>query len=108
MTLEEISATMRAYQKSEEMRAKEVLTTNYNIAYLTSSFVLNGLNGRPNPSIQELFPEMFADFAPEEEKDENGLTERERLAAAMYMEQMLDFAAAHNKKRHTAKEGEQN
>lgn len=106
LTISEINLIIKTFQKQEEDKAKEILSTNYNQACLISMFVLNGMNGKPNPSIQELYPNMFADSQPKEEVDENGLTEKDRLAAQAYMEQMLEFAERHNKKRHAAKEGE--
>lgn len=68
---------------------------------MVATFVNNGLNGKPIPSLNELYPNLFTDEVADQEEEKR----KEALALALYKEQMLDFAAAHNKKRH-AKEGE--
>ena len=90
-TIGEIVLYLKAYTEREEARSKELLTSNYNIAYLTACFVGYTFDGKPIPSIQQLFPTVFT--------EENVEKEQEEKALALYKEQMLDFAIAHNKKR---------
>lgn len=78
---------MKSFQRKEELKAKEILASNYNCSYMISNFVGCVLNGKPIPSIHQLFPSQF----PTEEKQDNSWM--------LYKEQMLDFAMAHNKKR---------
>lgn len=99
MTLGEITLYITTFHEKENARVKEQLSQNYNVAFLTAMFVLQGMNGKPFPTIQEVFPEWFASALPEEEEDKRWM---------LYKEQMLDFAKAHNKKRQIAKEGETN
>lgn len=69
---------------------------------MTASFVLKGLDGKQIPSIGEMFPEIFQEQDDLKKQQEDLDYKR----AMLYKEQMLDFATAHNKKRHLAKEGE--
>ena len=64
MTIGEILLVIKSFQKREETKAKEILATNYNSAYMIASFVGNMLNGKKIPSINELYPNEF----PIEEK----------------------------------------
>lgn len=63
MTIGEILLVIKSFQKREETKAKEILATNYNSAYMIASFVGAMLNGKKIPSINELYPNQF----PEEE-----------------------------------------
>jgi hypothetical protein len=102
LTIGEIKLITENYRQEEENKAKERVASNYNLAMMVSTFVNNGLNGKPIPSIEELYPKLFVDNTAQQEEEQK---RRDELALALYKEQMLDFAAAHNKKRH-AKEGE--
>ncbi len=93
-TIGEIKIYLEVYKQQEEARVEETLTANYNIAYLTASFVGCSLSGKAIPSIQEVFPNMFRNTI-----DENQRKENENKAWAMYKEQMLDYMIAHNKHR---------
>lgn len=99
MTIGEINLIIKTYQQQEQDRAKETIANNYNLAYLTSIFVLNGFNGKSTPTINEIFPDMFPTVVDEQ-------AEKDAKALALYKEQMLDFAAAHNKKRNKQRGGE--
>lgn len=88
MTLEEINLCIKSYQQKEELKAKEILASNYNSAFLIASFVGAMLNGEQIPTISQIYPDQF----PEPKEEEN-------KAWMIYKEQMLDFAIAHNKKR---------
>ena len=81
------------YQQEQELKAKEAIVTNYNLATMVSSFVMNGMNGKSNPSLLELFPDMFQEELQKQKEEEDARYWQ------LYKEQMLDFAAAHNKKR---------
>ncbi len=99
MTIGEINLVIKTYQQQEQDNAKATIAQNYNLAYLTSIFVLNGFNGKSTPTINELFPDMFPTAVDKQ-------AEKDAKALALYKEQLLDYAAAHNKKRNNAKEGE--
>ncbi len=88
MTLEEINLCIKSYQQKEELKAKEILASNYNSAFLIASFVGAVLNGKEIPTISQIYPDQF----PEPKEEEN-------KAWMIYKEQMLDFAIAYNKKR---------
>ena len=81
-TIGEIALYLKVFQENEEAKAKEILVSNYNIAYLTSSFVGCSLNGKPIPSIQQLFPDIFREENVEEQKKK----ENEEKALALYKE----------------------
>lgn len=100
MTIGEIRTVVLNYQHEQELKAKEAIVTNYNLATMVSSFVMNGMNGKSNPSLLELFPDMFQEELQKQQEEEDARHWQ------LYKEQMLDFAAAHNKKR--AKESEEN
>lgn len=89
MTLEEINLCIKSYQQKEELKAKEILASNYNSAFLIASFVGAMLNGKEIPTISQIYPDQFPDTTKKEETK----------AWMIYKEQMLDFAIAHNKKR---------
>lgn len=91
MTLEEINLCIKSYQQKEELKAKEILASNYNSAFLIASFVGAVLNGKEIPTISQIYPDQFPEL-PEPKEEEN-------KAWMIYKEQMLDFAIAHNKKR---------
>ena len=90
MTIGEISLVIKSFQKREEIKAKEILATNYNSAFMIASFVGDILNGKKIPSINELYPNQFPKEEVPVEEDKSWM---------LYKEQMLDFAAAHNKNR---------
>ena len=100
LTIGEIRTVVLNYQHEQELKAKEAIVTNYNLATMVSSFVMNGMNGKSNPSLLELFPDMFQEELQKQKEEEDARYWQ------LYKEQMLDFAAAHNKKR--AKESEEN
>lgn len=99
-TLGEINLILKTYGEARKEEQKIKLANQYNTAYLTATFVGSIFSGKPIPSIHKLFPDEFG--AEIEMLDE----EKQRLSTALYMEQMLDYANAHNKKRRAAKEGE--
>lgn len=80
----------------EEM-GKKVLIDNYSLANLISAFVSNGLNGKKNPPIEELYPQIFGNTI-ENEDDEMARTN-------FIKDQWITFAAHHNKLR-KQKEGD--
>ena len=101
LTIGEIRLIVLNYQEEQELKAKETVSVNYNLAMMVSTFVANSLNGKSNPSLPELFPDMFKSELEQIQK------EKDELALQLYKEQMLDFANAHNKSRN-AKESEEN
>ncbi len=105
MTIGEIHIVIKSFQKQKEEEVKENLVGAYNTAFLTATFINSSMNGKPIPQMYELFPTLFH---PEEDKSDEEIKEQEFKAMMLYKEQMLDFAAAHNKRRNAVKEGESN
>ena len=95
-TLGEINLMIKVYADIRKEKHKENLITQYNTAYSIAMFTVGLLNGKQIPSIYQLFPNDFK---------EEATIEQDLIAMALYKEQMLDYAMAHNKRRH-AKEGE--
>lgn len=89
MTIGEINLLIQTFQEKEEMRAKEIIATNYNLATMVATFVGCSLAGKQIPDINELYPTQFQEEKPIEE-DKSWM---------IYKEQMIDFAIAHNKQR---------
>lgn len=50
-----------------EERSKYSITNNYNLASMIAQFVNLGLNGKPIPSIGELYPGLFNTAEPVED-----------------------------------------
>ena len=69
-------------------RSKYDLTMNYNLATMISQFVNLGLNGKPIPSIGEIYPGLFNTFKPVEDN-----------RWMLWKERMIDYAHEHNKRR---------
>lgn len=89
MTIGEIDLLIKTFQEKEEIRAKEILASNYNLASMIASFIGCSLDGKQIPDINELYPIQFQEEKPIEE-DKSWM---------IYKEQMIDFAIAHNKQR---------
>lgn len=89
MTIGEINLLIQTFQEKEEIRAKEILASNYNLASMIASFISCSLAGKQIPDINELYPTQFQEEKPIEE-DKSWM---------IYKEQMIDFAIAHNKQR---------
>lgn len=89
MTIGEINLLIQTFQEKEEIRAKEILASNYNLASMIASFVGCSLAGKQIPDINELYPTQFQEEKPIEED----------MSWMIYKEQMIDFAIAHNKQR---------
>lgn len=89
MTIGEINLLIQTFQEKEEMRAKEIIATNYNLATMVATFVGCSLAGNNIPSINEMYPKEFPQDTPIEED----------MSWMIYKEQMIDFAIAHNKQR---------
>jgi len=70
------------------------ITNNYNLAVQISYFVNLGLNGKPVPKIEELYPGLFTPNKPVEDN-----------RWMLWKEQMIDFANRHNKRRQSQKVG---
>ena len=87
MTIGEIDLLIKTFQEKEEIRAKEILASNYNLASMIASFGGCSLAGKQIPDINELYPTQFQENKPIEE-DKSWM---------IYKEQMIDFAIAHNK-----------
>lgn len=100
MSFGEINLYLKQYKLREEAKAKEQLSIIYGMAALTSQFTMSAMNGKPIPSIQEVFPTQFQ----EEQKENGSLSKEDELRMAMYKEQFIDFAMRRNKLLH--KEGE--
>lgn len=97
MTLAEMMIYFDCYEERESVKAKEIIVTNYNLAYSIALFINNSLNGESIPTINDLYPEMFGEAVKNEEKpvmDYNLIRIKEQL---------LDFAESHNKKNKTEK-----
>ncbi len=77
----------------EEM-GKQVLINNYSLANLISVFVGNALNGKQNPSLETLYPQIF-----------HPVEEDTTAQANFIRDQWITFAEHHNKKRRK-KEGD--
>lgn len=75
-------------------KSKYDLTMNYNLATMISQFVNLGLNGKPIPSIGELYPGLFNTAEPVEDN-----------RWMLWKERMIDYAHEHNKRRKLQKEG---
>lgn len=91
------------YLKAIQQKQKEQREAIYLEAQLTANFVGYVLNGKQIPPIQNVFPETFKAAAEQDKK------KREELQLALYKEQMIDWAKAHNKQRaKTKKDGENN
>lgn len=69
-------------------RSKYDLTMNYNLATMISQFVNLGLNGKPIPSIGEIYPGLFNTVKPVEDN-----------RWMLWKERMIDYAHEHNKRR---------
>jgi hypothetical protein len=78
-----------------EERSKLQLVNNYNLANQVAQFVNLGLNGKPIPSINEIYPGLF------EPKNEPVEDNRWML----WKERMIDYAHEYNKRRQLQKEG---
>lgn len=80
----------------EEM-GKKVLIDNYSLANLISAFVSNNLNGKKNPPIEEIYPQIFGSTTSAEADD---------VARNNFIkDQWIAFAEHHNKLR-KQKEGD--
>lgn len=66
MTLAEIIVVLQNYKEQEEQRAKEKTLICYTQAAMVAQFVNLGLNGKPIPSYNELFPSAEAQKAQED------------------------------------------
>lgn len=88
MTIGEIDLLIKTFQEKEEIRAKEILASNYNLASMIASFISCSLAGKQIPDINELYPQFQEEKPIEEDK-----------SWMIYKEQMIDFAIAHNKQR---------
>lgn len=88
---------IKCYNIKREEDAKDRLATSYNQAFLTANFINTAMNGGSLPSLSDLYPNIF----PKQISDEEIQKERDARAMALYKEQMIDFANAHNKKRKT-------
>ena len=90
------------YLKAIQQKQKEQREAIYLEAQLTANFVSYVLNGKQIPPIQNVFPETFKVAEQDKKK-------QEELQLALYKEQMIDWAKAHNKQRaKTKKDGENN
>ena len=90
------------YLKAIQQKQKEQREAIYLEAQLTANFVGYVLNGKQIPPIQNVFPETFKVAEQYKKK-------QEELQLALYKEQMIDWANAHNKQREkTKKDGENN
>ena len=90
------------YLKAIQQKQKEQREAIYLEAQLTANFVGYVLNGKQIPPIQNVFPEAFKVAEQDKKK-------QEELQLALYKEQMIDWAKAHNKQRaKTKKDGENN
>ena len=90
------------YLKAIQQKQKEQREAIYLEAQLTANFVGYVLNGKQTPPIQNVFPETFKVAEQDKKK-------QEELQLALYKEQMIDWAKAHNKQRaKTKKDGENN
>jgi len=69
-------------------RSKYDLTMNYNLATMIAQFVNLGLNGKPIPSIGEIYPGLFNTVKPVEDN-----------RWMLWKERMIDYAHEHNKRR---------
>ena len=99
MTIKEINQ----FIKSIQQREKQIRQNIYLQASLQANFVGYILNGKQIPPIQNVFPEMYQDLIEQDQK------RQQELALALYKEQMIDWAKAHNKQRaKTKKDGENN
>lgn len=76
-----------------EEKSKLQLINNYNLATQIAQFVNMGLNGKPFPSIGELYPGVFNTQPVEDNR------------WMLWKERMIDYAHEHNKRRHMTKEG---
>lgn len=88
MTFKEISIFI-------EEKSKYDLTMNYNLASMIAHFVNLGLNGKPIPSIGEIYPGLF-NTTVEPVEDNRWM---------LWKERMIDYANEHNKRRRLQKEG---
>ena len=90
------------YLKAIQQKQKEQREAIYLEAQLTANFVGYVLNGKQIPPIQNVFPETFKVAEQDKKK-------QEELQLALYKEQMIDQAKAHNKQKDkTKKDGENN
>ena len=90
------------YLKAIQQKQKEQREAIYLEAQLTANFVGYVLNGKQIPPIQNVFPETFKVAEQDKKK-------QEELQLALYKEQMIDWAKAHNKQRaKQKKDGENN
>lgn len=69
-------------------RSKYDLTMNYNLATMIAQFVNLGLNGKPIPSIGEIYPGLFNTVKPVEDN-----------RWMLWKERMIDYAHEYNKRR---------
>lgn len=94
LTFGEIVIILKNYQKKEEARVKEQLSTTYNTAQLVASFVGLSMNGKDIPTIEEVFPSVFQKQVKEED-----ITEREVKAMALQKDIWVAYAERFNKQR---------
>ena len=92
-TLKELTLILNNYKEVEEQRAKEAITISYNQAVMVAQFVGLQLNGKPIPSMEELFPSL---------RSEQPVAQNEEIEykkAMLLKEQFMFYANAHNKQR---------
>lgn len=93
MTLAEIMLVIKSHYEEEQRKQKNTTINNYNLATMVADFVGLSLNGKEKPNLYDIFPTLFKEECEEQQ------AERDKLAMALYREQMLDFAKYHNKQR---------
>ena len=98
LTYGEIVKIVNAYQKKVETDIENQKGIIYQTAYLTAVFIGTSMSGKPIPSYEEIFPK-------ETIADDNELSERDKLAMAMYRDQFIDYAKKVNE-RNRQKRGE--
>lgn len=94
MTYGELMLIIKTNNEMLKTKAKETLINNYTLATMVSSFVNKQLNGKPIPKVEEMYPRIFMEDRPKEEKET--LTKTEYNRAMMMKEMFIDFANRRN------------
>lgn len=59
MTLAEMKLIVNAYKEKEDERAKEILASNYELAFNIVTFLGMTLDGKKIPSMNQMYPTAF-------------------------------------------------
>lgn len=90
LTIGEIKIYIDAFYDNKKKDYQEKVYLSYQTSLLTSLFVNNGLNGKKNPSFEELFPQLLT------EEDREAIRKQEIESYKMKWKAFMDV---HNNQR---------